>query len=358
MCSVGNILYAYENVIKTNIVNNKALLKQTIAFPLTCLLSTDRWYRRINTERLSIITYHRVTTRPKDFFHRQWGMFVERRSFERQMDYLLAHYNLISLEDLLAAVRAEAPLPENSVMITFDDGYRDNYLHAFPVLKEKKIPAVLFAASGFIDRQYVPWADRYYMVLRASSLETMQNAMNHAYGKRGGRQAVTNERLFAAFMALVAQDRHELLMELEKKCRISARAYDGLICSWQELRQMNQNGISVEAHTHSHPRLPMLSRDEIKTQLTFSKQRIETQLQKNVTALAFPEGRFDEKVLETLPGSGYSVAFSTIKGTNRMDTIRENRYQLKRSGIGMSDSLDVFRLKVSGIWKAWGPKPE
>ncbi len=330
----------------------KALSKKAIAFPLTSIFPADRYYNCIKKKGLTVLTYHRITTTPGRLYPQQWGMFVEKKSFAWQMDYLLSHYSIVSLKDVVNAVIHGNPLPDNPVMITFDDGYRDNYLHAYPVLKQRHIPAVIFATSGFADKAYVPWADRYYMVLRVSSLEKMKQALNRFTGNPDAAPVITNDALFADFAALSIQQRNDLLSQLEEQCHINSGQYAGLICSWNELRELNKNGISIEGHTASHPpSLPVLDAEQIKTEILSSKNAIEMRLNKTVTAMAFPEGRFDQRVLAAVKESGLSIAFSTVNGINDPETIRARRYHLKRFGIGLTDTHEVYRLKASGFWK-------
>lgn len=101
-----------------------------------------------------IIMYHSI-----DKPHRYSGIVVDPGRFENQMNYLKKHrYNVISLDTLVTAIREKKQLPRNSVVITFDDGYEDNYANAFGILKKYKFPATIFVITSLVDHSgYVTW---------------------------------------------------------------------------------------------------------------------------------------------------------------------------------------------------------
>src|SRR5437867_963366 len=108
-----------------------------------------------------ILTFHRLTTQRDPFFP---GLPVE--AFARQVQFLARHYNLAGLADLIQKLDNGEAIPKNAVVLTFDDGYRDNFELAFPILQKYQIPATIFLTTAFIDRQDILWNDKVCFALK------------------------------------------------------------------------------------------------------------------------------------------------------------------------------------------------
>jgi len=216
-----------------------------------------------------ILTYHSVGSRKHE-------MNVAPEVFRRQMEWLAQHYAVIPLD---AAARGTA-----GVAITFDDGYRDNLVHAAPVLDGLGLPATVFMV-----------ADRAGAVLSA----------NDSY------------------------------------------PVDGLL-SWEELAELRGMGVQIGAHGMSHRRLRGLSEREQHFEIAESKRLIEHHLQCSVHAFAYPYGSaldYSEVTMALVRGAGYRYAVSNRYGANG---IHANRWSLRRIWIDATDGLESFQAKVDG----------
>jgi peptidoglycan/xylan/chitin deacetylase (PgdA/CDA1 family) len=242
-------------------------------------------YRRLGlngAQHLSIIlNYHSIhpthhsSTRPEDFL--------------AQMAFLKEHFAVISLRGFFEARAANRTLPGKVAMITFDDGYRDNYDYAFPVLQELGLTATVFLATGFID----------------------------------GELDITREW----------------------------GDYQGLDhLNWRQVKEMNENGLHIGAHTHTHSILSRLSSDEVEKEIFQSKHIIEEKLGERVSHFAYPLGQphtFERSVVDVLRRHGFDLACSTIWGT---DNRRTDMFALRRIRIDVDDSIADFINKVYGAW--------
>src|SRR5215471_12567511 len=127
---------------------------------------------KLNKSKIRILMYHRVTDElgPSDAPYNA----VSIANFDRQMARLAAEYNVITLDDLVTHLKLGNELPENPVVITFDDGFRDNYLNAFPVVKKYNLKATIYVCSGTVDNGKRLWFDRISLILNSSKVRTFR----------------------------------------------------------------------------------------------------------------------------------------------------------------------------------------
>jgi peptidoglycan/xylan/chitin deacetylase (PgdA/CDA1 family) len=172
---------------------------------------------------------------------------VSADQFALQMQWLAeAGYQTASLEDWLAACAgARPPLPHKSVVITFDDGYLDNYSHALPILREHNFQATIFLVSG--------------------------------------------------------------LMEHTSRWREPEFSQAPLM-SWAQARAMTTQGITFGSHTVNHPDLTAVDLPTVRQELTESKQQIEQALGQPVVTFAYPMSRYNRQVRAVVPECGYQAA--------------------------------------------------
>jgi hypothetical protein len=123
-------------------------------------------YRRLALRnRAVVLMYHRVMPREEPASAAFEGIRVDPATFELQMAYLRKHFHLLALVDLRLHLWKRIPFPPNSCLVTFDDGWRDNYIHAYPVLNRYEIPAVVFLTVGHIGTRKRFWQDRTFAIL-------------------------------------------------------------------------------------------------------------------------------------------------------------------------------------------------
>lgn len=115
-----------------------------------------RLFGFINRKDLLIICYHRVITEKEPIY--KMGMCVDIESFDSQMKLLSKFYRPVGEREIMRAIEGAERMPERSVWVTFDDGYKDNYINAYPILKKYKIPATFFVTSGFVNNEsFMTW---------------------------------------------------------------------------------------------------------------------------------------------------------------------------------------------------------
>lgn len=261
--------------------------------------------------------------------------------FAQQMTFLASRYRVLSLEDVLCALARDADLPPRSVLVTFDDGYRDFADEAWPVLERLQLPAVLFVATGYLDgdgRRY--WWDRLWSACVSTSPDERFDRfveLKRAVASLEHREA----------MALV----DELVGELgEEPCGL-----DGALLTWAELRRLSSAGLYVGAHTRSHPILSRLSLEHARAEIAGSREDLQSQLGHAWPAFAYPSGHrrdIHPALLEVLRSEGFTLATTMIEGHNRLG--RAHPLRLRRVGVAPHLSLDEFRLALTSAYDLYG----
>jgi peptidoglycan/xylan/chitin deacetylase (PgdA/CDA1 family) len=262
---------------------------------------------------------------------------VSAETFERQIRIQASRRAVIALSRLAETLGGAAPLPPLAAAITFDDGWGDTFLHAFPVLRRLGLPATVFLTTGFIGSDRMFWQER----LRALTLRLA--ADRAARGGAAGPPDLPAEVLGAlacpdaetGILALIEKAKYMAeadragLMERVERLAGSARgsaADDGFL-TWGQVREMAGAGIEFGSHGESHEILTGLPGERVAAELRRSRERIERETGRQCLALAYPNGDCDDAVAGHAAAAGYALALTTGPGIN---TRRTPPHRLRR----------------------------
>jgi peptidoglycan/xylan/chitin deacetylase (PgdA/CDA1 family) len=235
----------------------------------------------LGRSRAVVVYYHRiggcdVLTKPAD-------------EFRRDLDYLKKHYECVSLRELCRRLQSGKPMRRRCVVITFDDGYRDNFTEAVPALKEAGMTATFFVATGFIgtDREF----------------------------PHDSSTAVCHPKL-----------------------------------TWDDLRAMQSDGFEIGSHTVNHTNLGRADRETIEAEIKLSLAALNRQLGEKLRAFSFPWGKPDdipEQAVSAVLQAGYYAALSAYGGAN---TRGSNLFRLRRIDVGNGHMSHLaMRARVAGL---------
>lgn len=242
--------------------------------------------------RIVIVYYHRVG----------WVDFVSKpaKEFRREVDYLRRNYRCMTMEQMVQLLASDKPIRGKVAVITFDDGYRDNYLVALPVLKQAGVPATFFVSTGYIS------SDRVF-------------PHDHAAQERGQ----------------------------------SAREDWGKL-SWEELRQMQRAGMEIGSHTVNHADLGSADRSTIQRELVGSMQDLQRQLSERPRCFCFPWGKaqnISDDAIKEIKAAGYYAAATTLPGAVRRG---DDILQLRRIDVGNGHLSRLgARAAIEGLGCGW-----
>jgi peptidoglycan/xylan/chitin deacetylase (PgdA/CDA1 family) len=296
-----------------------------------------------------ILVYHRVGAAGDAFVPA-----LSVAAFERHVKYLCERCCVLSLTDLIAAADA-GRIPTRAVAITFDDGYEDTYLHAFPVLRRHGMPATVFLTTGLMDSDLTMWNDGVGTAIR----DTACAALDGVPGCGPLPLTTTQQRLEALERTLKAlkahppSERAELTRQIGRTLGVSPDRGPGML-RWKQVEEMHAHGIEFGAHTVNHPILTSIPEEAAAREISESKRCIEERLQVPVKHFAYPNGLasdFNETTKRLLKQAGFSTAVSMLFGTNSATT---DRYELRRGGPWEEDA-SVFATKL--WWYRWTGTP-
>ena len=306
-----------------------------------------------NPKKLLILTYHRIG-RDDDFVSRgMGGPGVSVEDFAAQMRFLSRHSRLVTLAEALRRMTDSTGPDESLRVITFDDGYRDNYTRAWPILQQYNIPVTIFLVAGHVGSQRLIWQHRLYYIkdikgeawllafLRGHGLcRWQENDFSNvlkwfkAQGDLKSRDALL-DRMWA--QAGLDSKREE---ELARK----------LYLQWPEVLEMSKAGVEFGSHSISHPCLSSLHGEALRYEVAGSKEILERRLGKRIDCFCYPYGdekAVNEEVVEQVRGAQYKGAPTTVWGVNAGGASWDS-FRLRRKAVSYSRPLDMW-LEFSGI---------
>ncbi len=293
---------------------------------------------------LRVLTYHRVDdpeSRPSLYPR----VTVTPEAFTEQMQFLAVHYYPISLPELLDAKDSGSQsLPPRAVLITFDDAYCDFAEQAWPIMRRENIPATLFVPTAFPDHpERVLWWDRLYQALRTTP---RRDDLPTPVGPLPLRTAEQREQALLKLRDYVKTCPHaEAMPWVEEICsELEGLPPEPSILSWDALRQLAGEGVTLGAHTRTHPLMNRISTQEARAEALGSLQDLQTEIGSVPPIFAYPSGGFNDEVVGGLAQEGFSLAFTTERGLN--DWTSADRLRLRRINIGPRTNLTTMRTQL------------
>jgi peptidoglycan/xylan/chitin deacetylase (PgdA/CDA1 family) len=276
---------------------------------------------------LVVLNYHRIAERSSPPLDRGlWSATPE--GFAAQLDLLRRHFDVISSADLAEALASKRG---RRVLITFDDGYRDNYQHAFPALRAAGLPATFFLSTGYLDRPRLSWWDEIAWMIRGSSAPEPETEIREATDR---------------YKQLSPEDCADFLDQLGKRTgrgRAPAEAANGTWMTWDMAREMHDGGMAIAGHTVDHPVLSRLPRDAQRQEIEGCAERLREELGVEMGMFSYPVGLpdcFDRNTRELLEEGGVRFAFSNYGGYEPPG--QADQLDIKRTNVGWDMSMPLF----------------
>lgn len=302
-----------------------------------------------------VAAYHRVVDRlGKSQPFALPAMEISAATLERQLDWIAAHYRLVSLEELPAASYSRSSKPIAAV--TFDDGYRDVFDHAFPMLKRKGIPAAMFVITDLVGTRMLPVHERLHAALVAAEMRSDPKiALNVPPNARDPFSAT---RFLLA--TLSAADVEKVIDDLDPDRSASDRL-KGLLrpLTWPMLAEMQKAGMTIGSHSKTHPFLSNENESKVTEETRASREELQRRLGSPVRCFAYPGGSFDSRTVSAVAAAGYELGF-TICGH------RHRRYPaltIPRTGLWEQACVDpagrfstaVMSCQAAGTFRPLSP---
>jgi peptidoglycan/xylan/chitin deacetylase (PgdA/CDA1 family) len=281
----------------------------------------------------AILMYHSVMPDPAAQGDSLGGIVHSEEQFRAQMDLLRRDYHPISLDDVVKKLKTGEPSPKHSVVVTFDDGYADNFEVAMPILNQLGIPATFYVTVDCVEQRRLPWPSRLRYAFRRTEFSVWID-------RRGNSWPLQNfdsrERAYLASCdeccQLSGQPQEEYVRRVEKQFGTAVSADSGsLMMNYEQIRSLHRNGHIVGSHTMTHPNMAYIGEHDAKTELAESKQRLEQALQAPVGHFSYPcpamTPHWSEQTVAQSRLVGYDSAVTTNGGVTRCG---DNPLALKR----------------------------
>lgn len=292
-------------------------------------------HRLLPWSGLIALNYHRIGDVQASRYDRGlWSASAD--AFGEQMRFLKREMDIVSPADLPAILKKKRG---RYAMVTFDDGYRDNYEAAFPILRREGVAATFFVATGYIDSPSLPWWDEIAWMVRTSVGRGfdlppwLEQPLR--FDEPDREQAVRT--LLRKYKALPSVDADAYLHAIAAAAgtgRASSEDSKALWMNWDMLREMKAAGMTIGGHTVTHPVLARMTAEGQLSEIQTCARRLYQELGQPMTCFSYPVGHpsaFDEVTRSALRETGADYAFSYYGGYRRFDAW---------------DSLDIRRVAI------------
>lgn len=269
--------------------------------------------------RLTILIFHRVLPKPDPLFPGE----SDQKRFNEVMGWVAKWFTVLPLEQAAARLQ-EGSLPAAAAVITFDDGYADNLTQALPILQRHGLNATFFISTGFLDGGRM-WNDSIIEAIRATRLEQLDADM---LGLGALPLADIEERrravpqLLTAAKHLPSAQRTEIVDEIVRRCGVALPT--DLMLTSAQLRALRDAGMTIGAHTVSHPILAVTAEKEAEREIRQGKEHLENLLDQPIRLFAYPNGKpgcdYRPLHVDMVRKLGFEAAVSTHWGANSIDT--------------------------------------
>lgn len=313
-------------------------------------------YRKRLRGKVAVLMYHRVLS-SEDRKGRlvQPGMYVDAQVFEEQIRFLAGRLRALSPDEFLEGKGTDGA--EGSCLVTFDDGWRDNYVNAFPVLRKYGVPALVFLPVDWIGSSR--WF-RHDLLAWLLSLPPGENRNGGSPERRFLErypwipfdEPIGDPERFDRIVreaALLGAEEYDRVIGALAEWKRANLPEERIFLDWNEVRTMSRHGIRFGAHGRTHEMLSGMEPDRLKDEVEGPMRVLEEEGARHVPVFCYPNGDHDEATLQAVRKAGYRSAMTTRFG---LETLRpQDPFRIRRIGIhdDMSRTRPLFAWRISGV---------
>ncbi|MFQ5638057.1 MAG: polysaccharide deacetylase family protein [bacterium] len=293
---------------------------------------------------IRVLTYHRVA----HLDDRPWlnpGLIsATPKLFERQMSFLAQNYNVVSMQEILDSVAGTKPLPRKTVLVTFDDAYRDFAENAWPILQRLRLPVTVFVPTAYPDQpKRMFWWDKLHQVFTGN--DRLESTPVGAISLKTDEERRDGLKRLQGYIKKCPHEKAlQIVDELFDKCA-DGKAVLPNVLGWQELRQLANDGVTLGAHTQTHPVLTRIHPEKAKSEMLGSQSDLQREIGDVLPIFSYPDGGHNQRILDILRDAGFVLGFNGPAGTD--DLTSGELLRIRRINITPKSSHLLFRVRMS-----------
>lgn len=300
-------------------------------------MSNNQLYK-FNNNELLILLYHGVYENSLKGIENYSGKHIKKDIFVTHLKILKdLNFTFLSIDQIVEYIKTKKKFPKNSVSITFDDGFYNNYKVACPILDDLKIPAVFYITSGLINTDNLFWVDKIEACINNTSEKSINVKLDKLYNfnienKKNKIQA--NERIKKFCKRAKVKIRDNIISNLEAITRItpiSSMSSNYKILNWDQLNLINNNKLfTIGGHNLYHDTFTNMEPDKIDEEIYETLKLLKNNLNVDIKHYSYPEGQdldYNDDVIKSLKSQGIQCCPSAIYGFN---SIKNDLFNLKR----------------------------
>ena len=292
---------------------------------------------------LRIIAYHRVCD--IDDINDKELVSATCEDFDWQVEFIKKNYFPITFEEAVTRLGQNKKLPRNSIIVTFDDGFFDNYKNAYPILKKHGVPATFFISTGYIDSNDTFWFNFVSQIIMSNPGNSFSVlSVDYNIPDDIEKRCLLVSSILTLCKIVPNSERLNIIELLKEQLNMVSDQHPlAKPMTWDNVREMSQNGMEFGSHSITHPILSQLELDDLEREIQDSKSIIEQQINKGICSISYPEGgdfAFNENVLKQVDKAGYQLGSTYISGRNYNPKLGE--FQLRRGHIEVTTSRSLF----------------
>jgi peptidoglycan/xylan/chitin deacetylase (PgdA/CDA1 family) len=316
--------------------------------------------------RAVVLMYHRVLTpEERRIAGSHPALVVDRDTFARQMALLKKRFVVLSVAQFADHVEHRRPFPSSSCIVTFDDGWRDNYDNALPILSRLGIPSLIFLPMNFIGHRRVFWQEALVQLLgravvqvhhqpdRRAALQALLTpvGLDGVLDESGSDPRATIIAAVSAQKALTRETMEQLVAELAENMSVQMEdlaATDGFI-DWTQVHSMARQGVTFGGHGVDHLLLTQVSDAQADAEIEGSKIALDERLREPTPTFSYPNGYWTGRVAARVKSAGYRLAFIAQGGSVTCD---DDPWTLRRVNIheSVTDTEPLFLARLVGLF--------
>lgn len=311
---------------------------------------------RLTPNSLTVLNYHRIgDVSSPEFDTFKPNVSASPEQFELQMEYLKLWFNVVSIRQIVNWLDGKNSLPPHAALITFDDGYLDNYLHAYPILQKNNLPAVIFLTTGYIQKD-IPF---YWDLVSYCFHYTSRDLIMFPNGKYGHWTSDREKEkiisvLIETLKLLPDDEKQAWISHLPSDLNISIPSgyFQSLMLNWEQIREMKSGGVEFGGHTVMHPILTRIPLGQAEKEISDSKSHIESEISEPIYSFAYPNGGyvdFNRDIEIFTAKSGYRLAFTLMNGPCTYREAKRNPFTIRRIFLSHKHNMTDFALLTNPV---------